>query len=92
MPILRAIGIYDNSKLQLAHSHQVLGDLEETLLVLGNHVLGPENQVLVDLFDGLLEVPGQLDPLPQLAGHVGPLRRLDEQVDDALLLAHGGIL
>ena len=55
-------------------------------------LLGPVDQVPVDLLERLVVVARQLDALPQLVGKVRSLHRLHVQVAHALFLAHRRVL
>lgn len=67
---------------QLAHADEVLCDLGKALLALVNCKLGPVQQLLVNLTQGLLIVAAQLDLLPQVTRRMCPFNGLDKEIAD----------
>jgi len=63
---------------ELSHSNKILRDFEKSLFALLSDVVRPENEILVDLLDRLLQIPGQLYLLPHLVREGRPANSTQE--------------
>ena len=82
---------WNSTQLDPSLSYQQLVQLGQALLGLVPLELRPKFKVLVEHFEGLLVVLGQLDLLPKLVGQMGSLDGFHVQVAGAFRFEESGI-